>query len=196
MPKAGAKEPRKLTPRQERFCQRYTIHWNATRAAKEAGYSEKSAMELGYQVLQSPSVQARIQSLTDHALKEIGVSRERTLTELARIAYTNMKELARWTHSGVEFHTSEEVSEEAAASISEVSETVTQAGGTLKIKQHDKVKALELLGRYQKLFADRIEHSGPNGGAIETRDLSDVPDDELNAKIAALISERKPEATE
>ena len=150
----SAKKPkkRKLTAMQEHFCHLYTVHWNATRAAKEAGYSEHSAMELGYQLLQKPLVKECIAKLSEHAMKEIGITRERTLTELSRIAYANMKDIATWTHSGVEFLPSTDISEEVGSTIAEVSETVTQAGGTLKIRQHDKVRALELLGRYQKLF--------------------------------------------
>lgn len=35
-----------------------------------------------------------------------------------------------------------------------------------KIKLHDRLKALELLGKTHRLFVDRQEHSGPEGGAI------------------------------
>ena len=36
-----------------------------------------------------------------------------------------------------------------------------------KIKLHDKLKALELLGRHLKMFTDKTELSGPNGEPIE-----------------------------
>lgn len=35
-----------------------------------------------------------------------------------------------------------------------------------KIKLHDRLKALELIGKTHKLFVERQEHSGPDGGAI------------------------------
>lgn len=179
---------RQLNPKQELFCQQYTIHWNATRAAKEAGYSEKSAMELGYQLLQNPSVKSRIEKLTEHALKEMGISRARVLNELSRIAFTNMSDLANWNESGVRFKSSEEISPEIATAISEVSETVTQAGGTLKIKQHDKVKALELLGKHLKMFTDKHEHSGPDGKPIETLNKSDLTDEQIDERLALLMA--------
>jgi phage terminase small subunit len=181
-------KPRKLNAKRELFCQLYTKYWNATRAAREAGYTEKNAHVLGYQLLQEPLVQARIQELTEHALKEIGVTRERTLLELSRIAYANMKDLATWTQSGVEYKPSADVGEDSGASIAEVSETVTQVGGTLKIKQHDKVRALELLGRHQRLFADRVEHSGPDGAPIEHKDVTTLTDEQLDARHEALLA--------
>lgn len=183
-------EESQLTDRQEQFCQLYTVYWNATRAAKEAGYSEHTAMEQGYQLLQKPSVKKRIDELSEHALKEVGISRQRILLELSRIAFGSMHDLASWNESGVRFKPSDELSPDDASCVAEVSETVTESGGSLKIKRFDKVKALELLGRYQKLFADRVEHSGPDGKPIETKNLSDIPDEQLELKIAALIEKR------
>jgi hypothetical protein len=34
------------------------------------------------------------------------------------------------------------------------------------------------------------EHSGPNGRPIETRDLSELPDEQLKERIEALLSKR------
>lgn len=57
---------KKLTLRQQLFCQEYMRDLNATKAAIRAGYSEKSAMEQGYQLLQKPPVQKAI----SEAIKE------------------------------------------------------------------------------------------------------------------------------
>ena len=46
----------KLTAKQSVFVQEYLIDLNATQAAIRAGYSENSAMEQGYQLLQKTSV--------------------------------------------------------------------------------------------------------------------------------------------
>ena len=182
------RKPRKLTDQQEAFCQFYTTHWNATRAAVEAGYSEDTPHVRGYELRKNPLVKARIAELTDHAMEERGITRERILTELARIAFVNMKELASWNESGVRFKPSDEITDEAASAILEVSETVTQHGGTLKIKQHDKVKALELLGKYRKIFADRVEHSGPDGKPIEHKSLNELSEEQLDSRIAVLVA--------
>lgn len=175
----------------ERFCQHYTKHWNATRAAKEAGYKEKWASSIGYQLLQNTLVKKRISELTEHAIKEIGVTRERVLTELSRIAFTGMKDLATWNESGVSFKPSKDIDEDVAAAISEVSETVTQAGGTLRIKQHDKVRALEILAKNLKMLTDKHEHSGPDGKPIETKNYSDLPDDQLDAILERYLDRER-----
>ena len=47
-------------PKEEAFCQYYTTIRKKGEAAKQAGYSEKSANSLAYQLLQKPTIQKRI----------------------------------------------------------------------------------------------------------------------------------------
>lgn len=44
-----------------------------------------------------------------------------------------------------------------------------------------KMKALELIGKYHKLWTDKVEHTGPGGGPIQVRavDLSELTVEEL-----------------
>ena len=51
----------KLTPKQKLFVAEYLVDLNATQAAIRAGYSEKRASEIGYQLLRKTTVQAAIQ---------------------------------------------------------------------------------------------------------------------------------------
>ena len=57
-----------MTPKQQAFVSEYLIDLNATQAAIRAGYSPKTAEQLGYQLLQHPSVRAAV----DEALEKIG----------------------------------------------------------------------------------------------------------------------------
>ncbi|AXE37139.1 terminase small subunit [Chromobacterium phragmitis] len=49
-----------LTPLQEGFWRRYTVHFNATQAAIEAGYSPKTAKQQASQLLQHPAIAHRL----------------------------------------------------------------------------------------------------------------------------------------
>lgn len=190
-------EARKLTPKQERFCQLYTVHWNATRAAREAGYSEKSASVQGYDLLNIPLVQKRIDELKEHALKEIGVSRERILLELTRIATVDIgqafDEMGQLKPLG-------EIPEDVRRAIAGIEvneifdgqgEQKSVIGLAKKIKLWDKPKSLELIGKHLRLFTDVHELSGPNGKPIETLNKADLSDEQLNAKIQNLIAKEK-----
>jgi len=47
---------KKITPQQKRFADAYLVHLNGTRAAREAGYSVKSADKIAWKLLRVPQV--------------------------------------------------------------------------------------------------------------------------------------------
>lgn len=58
----------KMTARQRRFVEEYLIDLNATQAAIRAGYSEKQAGFIGYQLLQKTPIKASIdQAIADRS---------------------------------------------------------------------------------------------------------------------------------
>ncbi|HQN14164.1 MAG TPA: terminase small subunit, partial [Quisquiliibacterium sp.] len=98
-----------------------------------------------------------------------GVTADRVISELARIAFGNQRAVMRWGAGGVTLRESSELTDDEAALVSEVAETVSAAGGGLKLKTHDKVKALELLGKHLGMFVDKVEHSGAIAGGLAER---------------------------
>ena len=66
----------KLTPKQKRFVAEYLVDLNATQAAIRAGYSEKRASEIGYQLLQKTTVQAAIQEAMADREERTGVTQD------------------------------------------------------------------------------------------------------------------------
>ena len=65
-----------LNERKEKFCQNYILHNNASRAAKDAGYSEASAHNQGYRLLQDTAIQERIEELRSGITTDIDVINE------------------------------------------------------------------------------------------------------------------------
>ena len=53
-----------LNRRQKAFANYYLKTWNATEAAKQAGYSEKTAASIGYENLRKPEIAAYIRERT------------------------------------------------------------------------------------------------------------------------------------
>ena len=60
-----------LTGKQKRFCEEYVIDWNATRAAKVAGYSEKTAGAMGAENLTKPEIQEHIDEIKNNNTTQI-----------------------------------------------------------------------------------------------------------------------------
>lgn len=77
----------RLTDRQQRFVAEYLVDLNATQAAIRAGYSEKRASEIGYQLLRKTTVQAAIQEAMADREKRTGVTQDRVVAELERVAF-------------------------------------------------------------------------------------------------------------
>ena len=62
-----------LNEKQEKFAQAYVLHRNATEAAKAAGYSDRSANNQGYRLLQMDEVTERIADLENELVTDIDV---------------------------------------------------------------------------------------------------------------------------
>lgn len=175
---------RKLTPKQARFVDEYLVDLNATQAAIRAGYSPKTANEQAARLLANVSVQSAIAERMKARQTRTEITQDMVVSELARIAFGNKRALMKWGPDGVKLVDSSTITDEDAAMVSEVSETVTEAGGTIKLKTHDKVKALELLGKHLGMFSDKVELTGKDGGPIETKAMRDLTDAELAAELA------------
>jgi len=65
-----------LNSKQENFAQAYVLHRNATEAAKAAGYSDKSAANQGYRLLQNEEIVERIEDLSKELETNINVIEE------------------------------------------------------------------------------------------------------------------------
>lgn len=161
---------RKLTPKQAEFVRQYLVDLNATQAAIRAGYSEKTGYSTGQRMLKNVEVQNAIAQAQVQRTKRTEITADRVVAELAKIAFADPRELMEWGPEGVKLKDSADLTEEQAASVAEVSETTTKDGGSLRLKKHDKVKALELLGRHLGMFTDKVKNEISGGLEIKWQD--------------------------
>ena len=75
-----------LTPKQKTFVQEYLVDLNATQAAVRAGYSQKRASEIGYQLLQKTTVQAAIHDAMEARQQRTEVTQDYVIDKLREIA--------------------------------------------------------------------------------------------------------------
>lgn len=147
----------KLTDKQQRFVEEYLIDLNATQAAIRAGYSEKTAHSIGHENLNKPEIQEAIQIAMDERSKRTEITQDMVLAELAKIGFSNISNYLRFNATGVEMFDSDAMKPEALACISEVAETVTSVGSTVKFKLHSKVPALEKIGQHLGMFKSSLD---------------------------------------
>lgn len=181
-----------LTPKQARFVEEFVVDLNATQAAIRAGYSAKTAADIGRQLLRKTPV-ARAISERQRAISErIGVTAERVVEELAKIGFANMSDYMKVGEDGDPYLDFSGLTRDQAAALSEVTvEDFKDGRGEdardvrrIKFKLHDKRAALVDLGKHLGMFKEKVEVSGPDGGPIQTEatfDLESLSDEELAA---------------
>ena len=65
-----------LNEQQERFCQSYILHRNASEAARAAGYSQEHAARQGHRLLQNEEIVERITELEQNLTTDVDVISE------------------------------------------------------------------------------------------------------------------------
>jgi phage terminase small subunit len=179
----------KITEKQRLFISEYQVDFNGTRAVIRAGYSPKRASEMAYQLLQIPTVRQALDRAMEERLRKIGVRADRVLTEIARVAFSDLRKL--YNEDGSLKLPSEWDDDEAAAiagvevleEFSGRGEDRTLVGFTKKVRLFDKIKALELLSKHLGIIGNgkrKDEEEGEGGGRVLTTL-------ELSAKIIYLV---------
>lgn len=153
----------KLTPKQAMFIAEFLIDGNATRAAVAAGFSAKAAHVTGARLLRNAKVAAAVADGHARRAQKLEITQERVLAELAKLAFYDPRDLFDADGNLLPIVKLDEITRAAIAAL-EV-ETKAHPGGEIlsrvaKVKLADKGQNLERLGRYLKLFTDRVEHDG------------------------------------
>jgi len=151
-----------LRNRQLVFCEGYLRTWNATQAAKDAGYSPRTARAMGCENLTKPDIQAYIQK----RLAEMKMSADEVLLLLADQARASLKPFVRITDEGfMYFDFSQPEALNHLHLIKKVRSKRTrriQAGQewedeVVEVELHDSQVALKLLGQHHKLFTEEMD---------------------------------------
>src|SRR5262245_1998959 len=167
-----------LSDKQRAFIEHYLTCWNASEAARRAGYSAKTAASIGHENLTKPEIAHAI----DARLAELKMSADEVLTRLADHARCSLEDflspggnldLAK-ARDGGKLHLIKKHRETRRYFKGELSEE------TVEIELHDAQAALVHLGKHHKLFTDKQEISGPDGSAIPIRPV------DYRSAIAAL----------
>lgn len=158
-----------MTKKQKRFVEEYLIDLNATQAAIRAGYSSESAKEIGCENLTKPNIRAHIDKAMAERSRRTGVSADRVIQELAKLAFVNAAEVINTEDATLKRNAAPE---DTAAIQSVKVKTFGEDGLEREIKMADKIRALELLGKHLGMFRDKVELSG--GLDLEKSKLDDL----------------------
>lgn len=143
---------RKLSAKQRRFISEYVTDYNGCLAAYRAGYSKRSASTTARRLLAVPEIVEGIQARQQERAERTLVTQDAVIRELAAVGFASLKDVCTWDDGHLVLINSQDLSDAQAASIAEITETVTTRGGTVRVKQHSKLKALEMLAKHVGLY--------------------------------------------
>lgn len=181
---------KKLPFAQSRFCEEFLKDLNATQAAIRSGYSQKTARTIACKLLAKAHIQAKIQSGMEKRSKRLEISADKTLTEIAKLAFSNMMDYLSIQPDGQAFVDLSKLERDQAAAIQEYTvdeyyehdpDSEEKNGmrkiKKIKVKLADKRAALELLARHLKLLNDKLDVNVVHTYLHE--DLKDLDDTRL-----------------
>lgn len=166
---------------------------NATKAAIDAGFKSHSARIHASKLLTRPDIKAYLKQLQDEFTRTAGISKLQWLKEQKLIGFSDITDCLSFGPDGVTVKDSGEIAKEALRAISEVSETVTAQGGTVKIKLHDKQRALDAIGRHFGWLKEKPCEPGA-GLKIENSNVIVLPAGASEEEWQKLIQERTGES--
>lgn len=176
-----------LTHKQQAFVDEYLIDLNATQAAIRAGYSKKTAGQIGEQNLKKLEIAAAIQEEMDKRGTRTEITADRVLEEIAKLAFFDPRKFFNSDGSPIPIQDLDDNTAMALSGIDVLEEFEGSGndrvfvGYTKKFKLTDKKASLELLGRHLKLFTDKVEHTGK----IEVESLTD---DDIDRQISDTLA--------
>lgn len=177
----------------ELFAIEYLRDFNGTQAYQRVyeGVSYNAAGANAARLLAHARVRARVEHLCRDALAAEKLDAQKVLQRTAKVAFMDIRKAFNEKGAMVPIH---ELPDDVAFAVAgiEVEELFAGKGAdrvhvgyTKKLRLNDRTPALALLGKHYKLFTEKVEVAGPNGGAIP------VESHESPEQKAALASVQK-----
>ena len=185
-----------MTEKQKRFVEEYLVDLNATQAAIRAGYSAKTADRIGPELLGKTCVSGAIQEAIKDRERRTEITQDRVIQELARVAFANGTDFARVVSreapttvideegnpqqvmglvQTVKILDTDAVDPEKRAAIAGIKE----GKYGIEVSSHDKVRALELLGKHLGMFDSKTTQNQDRKNNLLDR-LLDGTEEEMN----------------
>ncbi len=138
---------KKLTIKQKKFADEYIKNGNSTQSAINAGYSEKTAAEMGYENLRKPHIKAYIDGRMKELEEEAIADQKEILKGLTRQARREEKEY--------QVVVIQKPSYDDNGNFLGMEQTPQMV--EIPTQNKDSIKARELLGKRYQLWTDKVD---------------------------------------
>lgn len=141
----------RMTAKQQRFCDEYLIDLNATQAAIRAGYSEKTAKQIGQENLTKPDLKEYIEARMAEKESQLIADQDEVLKYLTSVLRGESKS--------------------SIVVVESIGDYMTEAREMQKAPdEKERLKAAELLGKRYGLYTDKVDVDG-NVGVVIVDDI-------------------------
>ena len=150
-----------LTYKQQRFVDEMIQDpSSATAAAKRAGYSAGTAKAQAWQLQQIPKISKAIEEANLDTANRLGITKERLMQELAKIAFADLKSVISQDSDGNTTVNLAGLRAEVSGALSGLKIRTTKKGHEVDVRMSDKQTALVTLARMCGWDNDKLEISG------------------------------------
>lgn len=181
-----------LSPKQQRFVDEYLIDLNASAAAIRAGYSARTAGSIGWENLKKPQIAKAIEAARERLSRKVGITAERVLTELGKMAFSNIGDHLRLRPDGAAVIDMSTATPDQLAAIESI-QTEEESGGVdgdelaesidkakplpvatvvrkTKLKMYSKLEALQKIGVHLGMFRGAKEEGLSGADVAQKQD--------------------------
>jgi phage terminase small subunit len=166
-----------LRGKQQRFVDEYLVDLNATQAAIRAGYSEKTAYAIGVENLRKPQIRDAVDAAMRARAERVQLTADDVLRELAIIGLSDVRDFTLTSTGDLTLRPGARDSAwRAVSSVKHRMIEIPQGADKppvvkreVELRLWDKNTALSNVGRHLKLFPNRHEITGKDGGPIEQK---------------------------
>jgi len=164
-----------LSPRERRFVEEYCANgFRGADAARAVGFTGAHVRKSADRLLKRPHIQAAIEARLRDLADGAQLRSEAILLELAKIAFADIGQVIDFSGADLRLRPANEIPGDARAAIESLKvKRYLEGQGehareveVTEFKLHDKLGALEKLGRYRRLFVERTAHENPDGSPM------------------------------
>lgn len=127
-----------------------------TKACRQAGYKDTKGLPVtAHKIFNEPEVVEYVRARIRESISNTEEMTLKWINEVNAIAFSDTTKAIQINENGdVVVTPTDELDNDTRVSIEEISQNITENGGSIKVKMHSKTKGLELLGKYLAILTD------------------------------------------
>ena len=161
---------KELSAEHQLFCEEYLICMSATKAYLKI-YSDSSriaARNNSSRLMANDSISVEIKRLRAERSKRLAVEADDVLQELKLLGFSDISDYLDFGPVGVTLKEMSELPLEMTRAVAKVSHHLgVEGGGSVEFKLHDKISALEKIGKHLGMFPNKHEVVGKDDGPVK-----------------------------